>query len=116
MARCCGKYSASMLRETVSFETVTHTPDGAGGYTESWAAISGAPTRAYVRQLSSRELWGADRVEGVSTHLIVVRYTTLLDEADRAVIRGREYNIDPPNNIDFMNRWLEIPARLGVAV
>lgn len=118
MAKCCGtsKYSANQLREPVEFQSKTRVDDGAGGFAETWAAVSGAPTRAYVRQLTASERYASGRVEGVSTHMIVVRYTDAVDETMRAVIRGREYNLDPPNNLDLRNQWLEIKAALGVAV
>lgn len=116
MATCCNKYKATMLREPIEFQSKTRTDDGGGGFTESWAAVTGAPTRAYVRQLSSGEQWASQRTEGRSTHMIVVRYSSAINEVMRAVIRGREYNLDPPNNVDFDDRWLEIKARRGVAV
>ncbi len=116
MAACCDKYSATLLREPVEFQSRTQVSDGAGGYTETWAAVSGAPTRAYVRQLSSGEQWASQRTEGRSSHMIVVRYTAAINETMRAVIRGREYNLEPPNNVDFADKWLEIKARLGVAI
>jgi len=105
-----------MLREAITFQERARTPDGAGGYTESWEAVTGAPTRAYVRQLSSGEQWASQRTEGRSTHMIVVRYSDAINETMRAVIRGREYNLDPPNNVEMNDRWLEIKARLGVAI
>ena len=116
MAACCDDYTGRMLREEVDFQERTRTPDGAGGYTESWATVTGSPTRAYVRQLSSGEQWASQRTEGVSTHMIVVRYSDAINETMRAVIRGREYNLEPPNNVEMQDRWLEIKARLGVAV
>ena len=48
--------------------------------------------------------------------MIVVRYSDAINETMRAVIRGREYNLEPPNNVEMQDRWLEIKARLGVAV
>lgn len=116
MAACCDEYRTTQLRESVEFQQRTRTPDGAGGYTESFSAIPGAPVRAFVRQLSSGEQWASQRTEGRSTHMIVVRYTDLIDETHIAVIRGRKYNLEPPNNVEFKDRWLEIKARLGVAI
>lgn len=115
MAKCCADYNAGMLREPIEFQRKTRTSDGAGGWTETWAAISGAPTWAHVRQLSAGEQFVSQRTEGRSTHMIVVRYFSDLTEVDRAVIRGREYNLDPPNNVELRDRWLEIKARMGVA-
>lgn len=115
MSKCC-KYTAGMLREPVSFERKTRIDDGAGGFTETWAAISGAPTRAFVKPMSGREIWASQRVEATASHMIVVRYFADLTEVDRVVIRNREYNIRFINNVDFDDKWLEISAEGGVAV
>lgn len=112
---CC-KYSAGMLREPVTFQRKTRTADGAGGFTEAWATISGAPTRCMVKPMSGGERYASQRVEATATHRIVTRYHAGLTETDRAVIRGREYQIRFVNNLDFDDRWLEISAQVGVAV
>lgn len=112
--KCCAKYSARDLREPVSFERLTRTSDGAGGFTESWASISGAPTRGMVKAMSGRERWASQRIEATSTHRIVVRYFADLTEVDRVVIRGRPHQVRFINNVDLADRWLEIDAQLGV--
>ncbi len=114
MAKCCDM-SAGMLREPVSFERATKTPDGAGGYTETWAAISGAPTRAHVKALSGSERFASDRIEATTRYRIVVRYCDGLLESDRVAIRARVYNTRFINNVEFADRWLEIDLDGGVA-
>ncbi len=111
----CDKYNAAMLREPVTFERLTRTSDGQGGYTEAWAAISGAPDRAYVKAMSGSERWRSDRVEATSNYLAVVRYFAGLTEQDRIVIRSQNGQIRFINNLEFKNRWLEIDVNLGVA-
>ena len=113
--KCCSKYSARDLTTPVEFQRLTRTSDGAGGFTEAWAAISGAPTRAKVEPLSGREVWASMRVEARSTVRVVVRYVSGLKEADRIVIDGSNYNIRYIRNVDFADRWLEINAEGGVA-
>ena len=54
----CGKYSAGQLREVVSIEAKTRTPDGQGGFTVAWAAVSGAPTRAMITAAPGSERFG----------------------------------------------------------
>ena len=115
MAKCC-KYSAGMLREPVEFQRIVRNDDGGGGFTEDWSAISGAPTHAFVKPISGRERWASQRVEATASHMIVVRYYSDLTEVDRAVIRGRAYNIRFLRNVDFDDKWLEISAEVGVAV
>lgn len=112
---CCDKYNAGLLRDPVTFQRLTRTSDGAGGYTETWAAISGAPTRAMVKPMSGREVWASMRVEARSTVMVVTRYFAGLKEGDRIVIGGENHNIRYLRNVDFANRWLEISAEGGVA-
>lgn len=118
MVNCCKppKYSARDLSEPVTFQRKTRTADGAGGFTETWATITGAPTRCMVKPMGGGERWASQRIEAAASHRIVTRYTDTLAEADRAVIRGREYNIKLLTNVDFADRWLEITADVGVAV
>lgn len=119
MAKCCGgkdKYNAGMLKEPVTFQRKTPTPDGAGGFTEAWAAISGSPDRAMVKAMSGGERYVSSRLEATSSHKVVVRYYDGLTEVDRVVVRSRAYQIRFINNVDFEDRWLEISAEVGVAV
>jgi len=104
-----------MLREPVTFQRLTRTPDGAGGFAEAWAAITGAPTRAMVKPMSGGERFQSQRTEATSTHKVVVRYFADLTEVDRAVVRGRAYQVRFINNVDFDDKWLEISAEVGVA-
>lgn len=118
MTKCCGssKYNARMLRESVVFERSARVSDGAGGYTRSWGAISGAPTRAMVKPLSGRERWASDRTEAGTNFRVVVRYFADLKPSDRVVIRGRSADIQFIGNVDLMDEWLEIDVNLGEAV
>ena len=115
MVGCCSKYNARMLREPIEFQRMTRTGDGAGGFTEGWTAITGAPTRAMVKALSGSERFQSQRTEATASHKIVVRYNAGLTAVDRAVIRGRAYQIVFVNNVDFADKFLEITAMLGVA-
>ena len=117
MARaCCKKYNSGDLREVVSFQRRTQTPDGAGGYTETFAAISSAPTLAMVKPMSGRERWASDRVEASANYRVVTRYYDGLTEKDVVVIRGRTGNIRFVANVDLADEWLEIDVDLGAAI
>jgi SPP1 family predicted phage head-tail adaptor len=113
--KCCDM-KAGMLKEAVAFQRLTRTSDGAGGFTEAWAAIVGTPTRAHVKAMSGGERWHSDRVEASATHKIVVRYNSSLTTKDRVVIRGLAYNIRFIDNMDMADKWLYITAQVGVAV
>jgi SPP1 family predicted phage head-tail adaptor len=107
---------SGMLKEAVAFQRLTGTTDGAGGFTEAWAAIPATPTRGHVKAMSGGERWHSDRVEASSTHKIVVRYNSSLTTKDRVVIRGLAYNIRFIDNMEMADKWLYITAEVGVAV
>jgi len=115
MVDCCAKYDARMLREPVTFQRKTRTANGRGGFTETWAEISGAPTRGHMKALSGSERLMADRVDATTRNRLVVRYFSGLREEDRVLIRNRTYNIRFLNNVEFRDRWLEIDLDGGVA-
>jgi SPP1 family predicted phage head-tail adaptor len=103
------------LKEPVTFQRRTLTSDGAGGQTESWATVSGAPTRAHVAPVGGSEQFAHDRTEATVRLRLVVRYTTALRESDRVTIRNKVHNIRFLDNIEFANKWLQIDVDGGVA-
>jgi SPP1 family predicted phage head-tail adaptor len=103
------------LKEPVTFQRRTLTSDGAGGQTESWATVSGAPTRAHVMPTGGSERFAHDRTEATVRLRLVVRYTTALRESDRVTIRNKVHNIRFLDNIEFANKWLQIDVDGGVA-
>jgi SPP1 family predicted phage head-tail adaptor len=112
--KCCD-YNAGMLKEPVVFQRRTLTSDGAGGQTEEWATISGAPTRAHVMPVSGSERYASDRTEAIVRLRLVTRYTNLLREGDRVTIRDKVHNIRFLDNIEFKDKWLQIDVDGGVA-
>jgi len=115
MACKCSDYSAGMLRTDVVFQRVTKTTDGAGGYTDAWAAISGAPTRAHVKAVSGSERYNSDRVEAGVRYKVAVRYYSGLTERDAVMIDGKRCNIRFVDNVEFRDMWLVIDADAGAA-
>jgi SPP1 family predicted phage head-tail adaptor len=112
---CCSDYNAGMLQTTVSFQRKTQVADGAGGWTETWAAISNTPTRAFVKAMSGNERFLSMRVDAIAKWKVVTRYFAGLVEGDRILIEGRTANIRFINNVEYKNRWLEIEVDFGVA-
>ena len=112
--KCCDLNSGK-LKEPVAFQRKTLTSDGAGGMTQTWATVSGAPTRAYVLPISGSERYTSDRVEATVRLRLVVRYTSGILESDRVQIRNRVHNIRFIDNIEFANKWLQIDVDGGVA-
>lgn len=114
MAACCD-YTAGMLREPVAFTRAALASDGAGGQTETWAAIAGTPTRGSVIPQGGGERYQADRVDGVQSYRIVTRYSAALRVGDRVTVRSQALNIRALRNVEMRNMWLEIDAEAGVA-
>lgn len=115
MALKCCDINSGKLKEPVTFQRKTLTSDGAGGMSQSWAAISGAPTRAYVMPVGGSERYASDRVEATVRLRLAVRYTSLLLESDRVLIRGKVHNIRFLDDVEFANKWLQIDVDGGVA-
>ena len=114
MIKCCDMHSGK-LKESVTFQRRTLVSDGAGGQTESWATVSGAPTRAHVMPTGGSERFVHDRTEATVRLRLVVRYTSALRESDRVQIRSKVHNIRFIDNVEFANKWLQIDVDGGVA-
>lgn len=99
----------------MEFQRKSRTANGSGGFTETWAALSGAPVRAHVKAVSGTERFASDRVEASTRYRAVVRYFTGHSEEDRILFRGRYFNIRFINNVEFKDRWLEIDLDGGAA-
>ena len=110
--KCCDM-SAGKLREPVTFQRQTRTSDNSGGFTETWAAISGAPSRAFIMPVGGREWIAHDRVEAMPRLKLVVRYNADLKESDRVLIRSKSHDIVRIDNVEFRNKWLEITVDGG---
>ena len=115
MAKCCD-INAGMLRTAVSIEAVTRTSDGAGGYTNAWAARSGAPTRAHVQFKAGSESMQSDRIEAKGSYKITMRYHSAVTESDRVVIGGRYHNIRAIDNVEMRNKWMILHCEVGVPI
>jgi SPP1 family predicted phage head-tail adaptor len=112
--RCCDMH-AGMLKEPITVERRTLTADGAGGQTEAWTAVSGAPTRAHVRPVGGSERYASDRTEAIVRLRLVTRYNAHIREGDRVKIRGKVHNIRFLDNMEFRDKWLQIDVDGGVA-
>lgn len=116
MVNCCTPpVKRSELQTVVSFERESRVSDGAGGFTRTWAAISGASTRARVKAMSGAERYHSDRIEASARFRLTCRYFSGLKEADTVVINGTRYNIRFINNLDLADRWYIIDLDGGVA-
>jgi SPP1 family predicted phage head-tail adaptor len=81
------------LRHRVILQRLTATADGAGGFTESWAAL--ATVWASIDPATARDLervFGAE-LQAPVTHLVTTRYYSGLTPKDRVVFGSRTFAI-----------------------
>lgn len=112
--KCC-TYTAGQLREVVSIEAKTRTPDGMGGFTEAWAAVSGAPTRAMITAAPGSGRFGFMRQVPGNTYKMVTRGFANGTAAQRVIWKGREYGVLGVVDPDGRGVWSEWRISDGVA-
>lgn len=115
MTLCCN-VNAGMLREPITVQSRTRVSDGAGGWTDTWGIVQGAPRRASVKFLGGSERWASHRTEGVARMKFTMRYKSTVTEKDRIVMRGRAYNIRAIDNLEMANQWMEVYTDQGYAI
>ena len=104
------------MRRRMLFETEGETPDGGGGYTSGWSAITTVWGSFKAERGTEKVQAGrlADPVAGV----VKVRSSTTtrtIDAEDRVTFGGDVYQIRSIINPDQRNRWLEMVVERGVA-
>lgn len=113
--KCCD-ITAGMLRSLITLERATSTPDGEGGFTDTWAQDPPGGVWAHVKPMSGSERWFADRITPGNRYRFVVRFRGDANGApyysakDRIVYNGRTYGIEAVVDIDDAGRFLEIMA------
>jgi SPP1 family predicted phage head-tail adaptor len=116
MVKCCApKYTARQLGETVAIQALTRSSDGMGGFTEAWATVSGAPTRAMIEAAPGSERWGYMRQVPGNTYRMVTRYFSGATAAQRVQWDGKTYAILGVVDPDGGRRWLEYRLSDGAA-
>lgn len=111
MVKPCSKIKIGELRHRITIEVNTRTPDGQGGYTQSWATH--ATVWAKIKQLSQSERMIAQKMDNPATHRFTCRYVAGVKGDMRITYQSREFNIARINNLDENNAFLEIDAVEG---
>jgi SPP1 family predicted phage head-tail adaptor len=75
---------------------------------KDWSVIT--TVWASVKGLSSREYFSAAAVQKENMIKIKIRYRKDIDQSNRLEFRGKQYDIESIDNINFENRFLEIMA------
>lgn len=111
----CGKYNAGVLKEVVAIQAKARSADGMGGFTVTWAAVSGAPTRAMIVAAPGSEKWGFMRQVPGNTYKMVTRYFLGATAAQRVIWKGKEYGVLGVVESSEPGQWLEWRLSDGVA-
>lgn len=98
---------AGKLRELVSVQTFTRTPDGQGGFvSKAWTDF--LVTHAAITPATSREAWAARQLEHNITHSVSMRYFAGILTEMRIKYGTRVFNIKSIIDIDERHREYKI--------
>ncbi len=92
------------MRTELVLEQATPTPDGAGGFTETWSEI--AAVFARLQPIVVRERFGADQTLEEVTHRVTIRYRPDVASGMRFVMGDRVLSILTVHDSDETGRYL----------
>ncbi len=97
------------LRTELVLEEASRTPDGAGGFTESWTQI--ATVFARLQPIVVRERFGADQTIEEVTHRVTMRHRPDVASGMRFVMGDRILSVLTVHDPDETGRYLVCRAR-----
>lgn len=97
------------FRHELLLEAATLTPDGAGGYVESWTEV--ASIFARIEPVSAVSRFGADQTLETVTHRITLRHRQNIESGMRFRLRARIFAIVTIHDPDETRRYLVCQAR-----
>lgn len=103
---------AGPLRHRITFQRRQTGTDAFGQPLAGWEDI--ATVWASVEPISGRELLAAQQIQGEITHRIRCRYRDGLTAADRALFKGRVFDLQSVINTAERGISLEILAKEGL--
>ncbi|MCX7900044.1 MAG: phage head closure protein [Methylocystis sp.] len=92
------------LRHRVTLEAPSDTPDGVGGFTRSYAAVT--PLWARIEPVAAQENFLAQRQEQETTHRVTIRWRAGVTRSMRFDHRGRKLLIRSVVDPDERRRFL----------
>ncbi|MFH1158058.1 MAG: phage head closure protein [Pseudomonadota bacterium] len=103
------------MKHRVTFQKSVRTPDGGGGFAETWQNIDSNPiVYAAIMPLSGGEQLRFHQLEATVTHRIVTRYRSDVTPAMRIVRGTMIYDIAAVTDRDGQGAYLEILATVKV--
>ena len=97
-------YDPGWLRHRVAIETATGTPDTAGGESLAWSTL--ATVWAHLEPNAADERIVADRLSGVVSHQVTMRWRDDVTGGMRIAYRGRTFRILAVGDPDESRRYL----------
>jgi SPP1 family predicted phage head-tail adaptor len=97
-----------LMRRVVTIRTMTRTPDGMGGYTETPTDVTGIPAR--IDPMEGREQVEAMQTGMQRPHRITMRYRTGMTGAKTLIYEGRTFDIKSIVDPEEKHRELHITA------
>lgn len=95
---------AELLPDTCNILSLTSTPDGAGGQSESWGTSTTASCRLDVKEMRDTVSGGA--VQSFVKTMLSVPYDTSITELNRVEHGGITYAVVAPPNSD--QSWIAV--------
>lgn len=102
-----------LLDQRVTIQVKQSTPDGGGGYTETWSDV--ATVWAYVRPMSGAERTQAQQVEAPAMYRVTIRRRSDLTAAHRLVWQSKALNIRWDGFNSPRDLYMTLDAEMGVA-
>ena len=101
----------SQLRDPITIQPITRTPDGQGGFERSFG--TGSDLMANVRDLYQIEAQIAAQVDSGAIKVCTIRYSdATVTPSDRVVFGGVNYRIAGAiSNVDGRSRFLQFQLR-----
>lgn len=97
------------FRHELTLHEATLTPDGAGGYGESWAEV--ATLFARIEPVSATSRFGADQTLETVTHRVTMRHRAGVASGMRLTRSGRVFEIVTVHDPDETRRYLQCRVR-----
>ena len=103
----------SEFNQTYVFESLAITPDGQGGYTDTWSTF--ATITGFAKPISEAEMILDDHIKSKNIKKFSFEYVAGITSDMRILFKGKYYNIYSPASIQESDVWINIIASESVA-
>lgn len=99
---------AGLLRHWLTLQNPTTVPDGRGGFTPTWAALSPSPVKGSIESIPGSQRAIAGTVLAGTTHVVTMRYHSEVTTKTRILFGTRVFAVTGLANIDERSRELRV--------